>query len=429
MAATSLPDGAKSWRLRCQIYLAHLGDHSAAIEIARQTITAVIGLERDPTEWEYAIPLITSALGWMSFATSDPAFEYFGKEARMLRTRRPADLVAHDGWILTNLIEMQAVSEQAAKVQAALEKLPKEDLAISPASSTRKEELEANSPSSVIVFRQVGNATTSEGKKVAKELESLTGKALPLVPVLDLVQARTALHREFPFATDAIDQILVDLVPRSHVQIRPTVLVGAPGSGKTRLARRLLSVLSIPHDVVPCGGLSDGSFAGTPRRWSTGEPSLPVALITRHRIAGPGAVLDEIEKAGTSRFNGQAHDALLAFLEKETACRFHDPYVQAPCDVSHVSWLMTANSLEGLPAPLRDRCRIISVPEPRGEHLPLIAYRILAELLTDQGLDFRWITPLDGVEIEALTRAWPSGSLRKLRRMIEVVIASRSITH
>lgn len=429
VAATSLPDGAKSWRLRCQIYLAHLGDHSAAIEIARQTITAVIGLERDPTEWEYAIPLITSALGWMSFATSDPAFEYFGKEPRMLRTRRPADLVSHYGWILTNLIEMQALSEQAAKVQAAMEKLPEETSARAPAISARQEILGASSLSSIVVFHQVGNATTTEGKKVAKELEPLAGKALPLVPLPDLVQVRTTLHTEFPYATDVIDRILVDLVPRSHVLLRPTILVGTPGSGKTRLARRLLSALKVPHDVVPCGGISDGSFAGTPRRWSTGEPSLPIALITRYRIAGPGVVLDEIEKAGTSRFNGQAHDALLAFLEKETARRFHDPYVQAPCDVSHVSWLMTANTMEGLPAPLRDRCRIIQFPEPGSEHLLALGHQIMLDILTEQGLDHRWGSSLDEIELKAVAKAWPGGSLRTLRRALEIVLVNRSVKH
>ncbi|WP_457093245.1 AAA family ATPase [Microvirga sp. P5_D2] len=429
VAATSLPDGAKSWRLRCQIYLAHLGDHSAAMEIARQTITAVIGLEHDPTEWEYAIPLITSALGWLSFAASDPAFAYFGKEARMLRTRRPADLVSHYGWILTNLIEIQAVSEQAAKLKAAIEKSTGEDPAKASAISPRQEKLEASSPSSVVVFHQVGNATTTEGKKVAKELEPFIGKALPLVPLPDLVQVRTTLHAEFPFATDVIDRILTDLVPRSRVLLRPTILVGSPGSGKTRLARRLLTVLNVPHDVVPCGGISDGSFAGTPRRWSTGEPSLPIALVIRYRTAGPGAVLDEIEKAGTSRYNGQVHDALLAFLEKETACRFHDPYVQAPCDLSHVSWLMTANSLDGLSAPLRDRCRIITFPEPGREHLRYLSRQIIADILAAQGLDDRWVSPLDEIEMAAVAAAWTGGSIRNLRRMIEIVLVSRTNTH
>jgi ATP-dependent Lon protease len=279
------------------------------------------------------------------------------------------------------------------------------------------------------VFNQVGNANTGEGKKVAKELDGLTGKALPLVPVPDLTLARATLRAEFPYAAGVIDGILSDIAPRQYVWVRPTILVGSPGSGKSRFARRFLNVLNVPHDVVPCGGISDGAFSGTARRWSTGEPSLPVALVTRYRIAGPGAVLDEIEKVGTSRHNGQAHDALLAFLERETACRFHDPYVQAPCNLSHVSWVMTANTLDSLSAPLRDRCRIIPFPEPGWDHLPTLSRQIISELLAEQGLDHRWVISLDEVEIEAVTKVWPGGSLRKLRRALEVVLASRSGSH
>ncbi|GEO13654.1 AAA family ATPase [Microvirga aerophila] len=282
---------------------------------------------------------------------------------------------------------------------------------------------------SAVIFSHVGNANTGEGKKVAKELEGLTGKALPLVPMPDLQAARATLRAEFPYAADVIDDVLRDVALRSHVQIRPTILVGSPGCGKSRFTTRLMRVLNLPHDLIPCGGVSDGSFAGTPRRWSTGEPSLPVALITRYKAAGPGAILDEIEKVGTSRHNGQVHDALLAFLERETASRFHDPYVQAPCDLSHVTWLMTANSLEGLSAPLRDRCRVIPFPEPGPEHLPILCRQIITDILAEQGLDRRWGSSLDGIEIEAVMKAWPGGSLRKLRRLIEVVLASRDVRH
>jgi len=429
VAATSLPDSARSWRLRCRIYVAHLGDHQAAVDLAREALTTAVALEHYPNEWVNAVPLITAALGWLSFAASDPAFVYLGKGTRMSRLRNPAHLVAHYGQLLTEVIELQAQSIRAGDAQAASGKPSGEGTTQTPFASIGDAHAEAAAEPSAIVFHQVGNANTGEGKKVVRELDGLTGKALPLIPVPDLTLARATLRAEFPYATDVIDRILPGIAPRPHVWIRPTILVGSPGSGKSRFARRLLSVLNVPHDIVPCGGISDGAFAGTARRWSTGEPSLPVALITRYRIAGPGAVLDEIEKVGTSRQNGQAHDSLLAFLEQETACRFHDPYVQAPCDLSHVTWLMTANTLDGLSAPLRDRCHVIPFPEPGPDHLPTLSRQIILELMADQGLDHRWASLLDGIEFEAVAKAWSGGSLRKLRSVIEVVLASRSITH
>ncbi len=67
--------------------------------------------------------------------------------------------------------------------------------------------------------------------------------------------------------------------------------------------------------------------------------------------------------------------------------------------------------------PLRDRCRVIQFPEPRPEDLPALIRQITADILADQGLDQRWILPLDDVEAAAIEEAWPGGSLRTLRRI------------
>ncbi|WP_457092072.1 AAA family ATPase [Microvirga sp. P5_D2] len=431
-ATASLPDGVRSWRLRCRIYLAHLCDPRAALALARDAVLMALAMQSYSREPATALTMVKAALGWLFFATSDPEYAYLGRESRVACRAEPAIMVDHYGGLLVELVEHQ--TQEALLAAIVDEETARGKLAASETVKTPNVSIPMGCPGaavvpSVVIFSQIGNANTGEGKKVTKELEGLTGKALPLVPPPDLKAARATLRAEFPYATAAIDSILRDVALRSHVQIRPTILVGSPGCGKSRFANRLLTVLDLPHDMIPCGGVSDGTFAGTPRRWSTGEPSLPVALILRYKVAGPGAILDEIEKVGTSRHNGQAHDALLAFLERETASRFHDPYVQAPCDLSHVTWLMTANSLEGLSAPLRDRCRVIPFPEPGRDHLATLSRQILAELLAEQGLDPRWGSPLDGIEIEAVAKAWPGGSLRKLRSVIEVVLASRDVRH
>lgn len=428
-AKAGLPHGVRSWRLRCRIYLAHLGDPRAALALARDTVLMAAALEAHPRERAATLGMVKAAMGWLFFSTSDPEYDYLGREFRLRPRGDPATVVNRYAQLLIEFVEHQALLAMTDSGGSAIGKPLANEPANAPGASPATEGPGAAVSTSAIIFSHVGNANTGEGKKVAKELEGLTGKALPLVPIPDLRAARAALRTEFPYAAGVIDDILWDVAPRSHVQIRPTILVGSPGCGKSRFATRLMKVLNLPHDLIPCGGVSDGAFAGTPRRWSTGEPSLPVALITRYKAAGPGAILDEIEKVGTSRHNGQAHDALLAFLERETASRFHDPYVQAPCDLSHVTWLMTANSLEGLSAPLRDRCRVIPFPEPGREHLPILSRQIISDILAEQGLDHRWGSPLDGIEIEAVAKAWPGGSLRKLRSVIEVVLASRDVRH
>ena len=109
------------------------------------------------------------------------------------------------------------------------------------------------------------------------------------------------------------------------------------------MAGELLHALGVPRMLYPCGGLTDSSLGGNGRRWATGEPSLPLELLDKHRVASPGVILDELEKAGSSTQNGWLHDVLLAMLEPVSAVEWTDPYVQAPVDLSHIVWVATAN--------------------------------------------------------------------------------------
>jgi ATP-dependent Lon protease len=243
--------------------------------------------------------------------------------------------------------------------------------------------------------------------------------------VPDLVAGRARLAGEFPYATDIVDHLLNALAGRRHVRLRPTILLGPPGCGKTRFARRLAEELQTPYELVSCGGLSDSAIGGTARRWSSGEPSLAIMAIRRHKCAGPILILDEIEKIGTSRRNGNVHDVLVGLLEAETSRRWHDPYLESSCDLSHVSWLMTANRLDPVPGVLRDRCRIVRFPEPGPEEISVLAPRILEKLYVDAGYDPGWATPLEGIELDALSEAWRGGSIRKLEQLVEVLMKAR----
>ncbi|WP_141514354.1 AAA family ATPase [Rhizobium sp. M1] len=271
----------------------------------------------------------------------------------------------------------------------------------------------------VVVISGVGNDTTADGKRVAKEFEKFKQRALPLPGMPELTEVRTRLIAEFPYAVTVIDNVLEGLDGRANVYLRPIILLGAPGSGKTEFAKRLSKELGAPFEVISCGGVSDSAIGGTARRWSSGEPSLAIMAVRRHRCAGPIIILDEIDKIGTSRNNGNVHDVLIGLYEPVTSRCWHDPYIQAPCDLSHVSWLMTANSIESVPAALRDRCRILPFPCPGADHLPQLVPPILARRYIDAGYDPRWATPLEGFELDALAKVWTGGSIRRLERVVE----------
>ena len=78
-------------------------------------------------------------------------------------------------------------------------------------------------------------------------------------------------------------------------------------------------------------------------------------LVYQHRCANPIVILDELEKAGTSKHNGSSSDSLLSFLEPSSARRIRDLALEVDVDQSAISYVATANSINDVPMPLRDR--------------------------------------------------------------------------
>lgn len=410
-------------RLRCRIYLAWLGSEEAMAQVAAEAASrAWNDVRKDGPSY-----LMWRSLSWGTLAI---------RTAGWRKSRVAVVASQHHTEQELNQTDRQFLRAFRRDVEREVdERLPNEK-------ETKDEEprsvhdLRIEDPDDdpvlgdrlldgMVVIHDIGNDTTSEGKRVKKEFEAFIGRPLPLRRMPDLRAVRTQLVAEFPYAEHVVDMALKGLVSRDHVWMRPTILLGSPGCGKTRFARRLAEVLDTPYELVPCGGMSDSAIGGTPRRWSSGEPSLPIMAIRRHSLANPVIILDEIEKTGTGRHNGSAHDVLLGLFERETAHRWHDPYIESHCDLRAVTWLMTANAVEPVPAVLRDRCRVIRFPEPRVDDVNVLAQRILEHLYVESGYDRRWAIPLEGYEIASLTQAWQGGSIRRLQRLVEVLFEVR----
>lgn len=262
-------------------------------------------------------------------------------------------------------------------------------------------------------------------KGLIDPVKPVLNAALPLVETPSLDQVRRGLVTEFPHAVSVIDFALADLIDRPVIKMRPLLLVGEPGGGKSRFGRRLGELLNLTVWRIDAAQ-SDGSvFAGTDRRWHSAECCHPLLAIARGRTANPLVLIDELEKAATRTDYGRLWDCLLGFIEPETGSRYPDPALQIPLDLSHISYVATANTLDPLPTPLRDRFRIAVFPKPTIDDLDTLLPGLLQAIATERGVDAQWIVPLDAVERAATARHWPGGSIRRLLRILDVVLQSR----
>lgn len=154
-------------------------------------------------------------------------------------------------------------------------------------------------------------------------------------------------------------------------RVDPVLLLGGAGVGKTHLVQTLAALAEVPFRRLE-GGVLTASFeiGGTEFNWSSGTPGVAVRVIAETGVANPLILIDEVEKFTAGKGSGgDPRAALLPFLQRSTAANFNCPYLRAPIDLSHVSWLLCANSLDGLSRPLLDRLTVFEVVAPQGADL------------------------------------------------------------
>lgn len=256
---------------------------------------------------------------------------------------------------------------------------------------------------------------------------------LPVAPMpnpQELTKALAEMEQEFPWATQAIAHLCRHLTTASLLGVQelvlpPTLLVGPPGSGKSRFVRRLAERLALPYMPISLGGASDSKLvAGSARGWGGADASPIIRVLAQKRSASALILLDEIDKIA-ERYEGGSIDAqLLGLLEPETASRWRDSYLLAACDLSKVSYWATANGLANIKRPLLSRMEPLLIPAPRREHMPAIA----AGLVRDA--EREWSLPT-GTLPDPPAELCDAGAenIRVLRRLVHRFLADWTREH
>src|SRR5271165_6294878 len=223
----------------------------------------------------------------------------------------------------------------------------------------------------------------AEGGMVRSYLEWLTELPWRIddEPVIDIGEARRVLDEDH-FDLEKIKRRILEFlaVRKLNPEGKGPILcfVGPPGVGKTSLGQSIARATGRKFARVSLGGVHDEAEIRGHRRTYIG--SLPGNIIQNLRKVGTRncvMMLDEVDKLGAGGFHGDPASALLEVLDPEQNATFRDNYLAVPFDLSGVMFICTANVLDTIPGPLRDRMEIIALPGYTTQEKLQIARRYL----------------------------------------------------